>query len=131
MSKLDELIKKLCPDGVEYKRLGEIAAYSNTRISAELITEETYVGVDNLLPDKQGKKDSNYVPIEGNVISFNKGDILIGNIRPYLKKIWLADYSGGTNGDVLVFQIKNKEVICSKFLYYLLKLRTRKTSRMP
>ena len=24
MSKLDELIKKLCPDGVEYKRLGEI-----------------------------------------------------------------------------------------------------------
>lgn len=24
MSKLDELIKELCPDGVEYKRLGEI-----------------------------------------------------------------------------------------------------------
>ena len=24
MSKLDKLIKELCPDGVEYKRLGEI-----------------------------------------------------------------------------------------------------------
>ena len=120
MSRLDELIKELCPDGVEYKRLGEIASYSSTRISSESITAETYVGVDNLLPDKQGKKDSNYVPLEGNVISFDKGDILIGNIRPYLKKIWLSDCSGGTNGDVLVFQIRNKESILSKFLYYLL-----------
>ena len=28
MSRLEELIKKLCPDGVEYKRLGEIASIS-------------------------------------------------------------------------------------------------------
>jgi len=27
MSKLDELIKKLCPDGVEYKKLGEVAEF--------------------------------------------------------------------------------------------------------
>lgn len=25
MSRLDELIAKLCPDGVEYKKLGEVA----------------------------------------------------------------------------------------------------------
>lgn len=28
MSKLDELIKELCPNGVEYKRLGVIASIS-------------------------------------------------------------------------------------------------------
>ena len=28
MSKLDELIQELCPDGVEYKKLGEIATIS-------------------------------------------------------------------------------------------------------
>lgn len=28
MSKLDELIKELCPNGVEYKRLGDIASIS-------------------------------------------------------------------------------------------------------
>lgn len=28
MSKLDELIRELCPDGVEYKKLGEIATIS-------------------------------------------------------------------------------------------------------
>ena len=29
-----------------------------------------------------------------------ENDVLIGNIRPYLKKIWFADRRGGTNGDV-------------------------------
>ena len=28
MSKLDELIRELCPDGVEYKKLGDIATIS-------------------------------------------------------------------------------------------------------
>ena len=27
MSKLEELIQELCPDGVEYKKLGEIVEY--------------------------------------------------------------------------------------------------------
>ena len=37
------------------------------------------------------------VPASGAVIAFKSGDVLIGNIRPYLKKIWLADCDGGTN----------------------------------
>ena len=28
MSKLEELIQELCPDGVEYKKLGEVATIS-------------------------------------------------------------------------------------------------------
>ena len=28
MSKLDKLLRELCPDGVEYKKLGEIATIS-------------------------------------------------------------------------------------------------------
>lgn len=31
MSRLDELIKELCPDGVEYKKLGEIAIFKTGR----------------------------------------------------------------------------------------------------
>lgn len=31
MSRLDELIKKLCPDGVEYKTLGENSNYFKRR----------------------------------------------------------------------------------------------------
>jgi type I restriction enzyme S subunit len=41
-------------------------------------------------------------------------------IRPYLKKIWKATASGGTNGDVLVIRIKVGQPILPGFLYHLL-----------
>jgi type I restriction enzyme S subunit len=94
--------------------------YSNTRILATEMNNENYIGVDNLLPNKLGKTNSNYVPSTGNLTKFEIGDILIGNIRPYLKKIWRATNIGGTNGDVLVIRINEKEKISSEFLYYLL-----------
>ena len=120
MSRLDELIKELCPDGVEFKRLGDVANYSNQRIDAQLINAESYVGVENLLQNKQGKTTANTFPKTGNVIQFKVGDILIGNIRPYLRKIWLADCNGGSNGDVLIIQIKNRKYITPEFAYYIL-----------
>ncbi|MDY3118055.1 MAG: restriction endonuclease subunit S [Peptoniphilus sp.] len=89
---------------------------------AEALNEENYVGVENLLKDKLGKVDSSYVPKQGNFIAFKKGNILIGNIRPYLRKIWIADVDGGTNGDVLTICIKEefKNKIIPKFLYQVL-----------
>ncbi len=100
----------------------EIANYSRTRISAQELHNESYVGVDNLLQNKQGKTISSYVPTSGNLTKYETGNILIGNIRPYLKKIWRATNTGGTNGDVLVVQIKENEKnnIDSEYLYYLL-----------
>ena len=42
MTKLDRLIAELCPDGVEYKTLGEIATdmYRGSGIKREEITED-------------------------------------------------------------------------------------------
>jgi type I restriction enzyme S subunit len=119
-NKIDKLIAKLCPQGVEFKELGEVAQYSRQRIAAADLNNENYVGVDNLLPNKQGKTKSNYVPTKGKLTRFESGDVLLGNIRPYLKKIWRATHTGGTNGDVLAIQINNKEMLQSEFLYYLL-----------
>ena len=96
-----------------------MAKYSCDRIEAKTLTESTYVGVDNLLPERQGKTVSAYVPTEGRSIRFDVGDVLVGNIRPYLKKIWFADCSGGTNGDVLVVK-SDRDVVLPKFLYYVL-----------
>ena len=45
--------------------------------------------------------------------------MLIGNIRPYLRKIWLASNIGGTNGDVLVIR-GQEDIITPRFLYYCL-----------
>lgn len=102
--------------------LKDIAEYSKRRVPASLLNEKNYVGVENLLKGKLGKINSNYVPKEGNLIAFNIGDILIGNIRPYLRKIWIADLNGGTNGDVLVISLKKdaKYRVEPRFLYQIL-----------
>ncbi|WP_299266496.1 restriction endonuclease subunit S [uncultured Leptotrichia sp.] len=128
-SKFFELLKEAAKvvsidinDKVEWKTLSEVAKYSKDRISFEYLNEKNYVGVENLLKNRLGKIDSNNVPTEGNSVKFNMGDILIGNIRPYLCKIWLADIEGGTNGDVLVISIdkKHKNKILSRYLYQIL-----------
>ena len=120
MSRLEELIQELCPDGVKFYPLGQVAHYSKRRIDASQVDNTTYVSVENLLQNKQGKTTASFVPETGAVIAFDEGDILIGNIRPYLRKIWLADCCGGTNGDVLAIQIKDKATLTPKFLYYIL-----------
>jgi type I restriction enzyme S subunit len=120
MSKLDELIQELCPDGVEYKTLEEVAHYAKERIPASGVDENTYVGVENLLQNKKGKTVANAIPTKGSVIAYNEGDILIGNIRPYLRKVWLADCNGGTNGDVLTVQLNEIGKLEPCFLYYVL-----------
>lgn len=100
--------------------LGEVADYVKERIDATEIDEFTYVGVDNLLQNRAGKTVSDHVPSEGKVINYQTNDILIGNIRPYLKKIWIADNNGGTNGDVLTIRVADKEIIQPEFLYHVL-----------
>ena len=104
---------------IEY-RLGDIAEYSSSRISAEELDTFNYVGVDNLLKDKYGREDSEYVPQTGSSIRFERSNILIGNIRPYLRKIWYSDRVGGTNGDVLAINVKDKKIVDSRYLYHAL-----------
>ena len=104
---------------IEY-RLRDIAEYSSRRIPAEELDTFNYVGVDNLLKDKYGRENSEYVPQTGTSTRFEKGDILIGNIRPYLRKIWYADRMGGTNGDVLAISLKDKKLVDSRYLYHTL-----------
>ncbi|STO54619.1 type I restriction enzyme specificity protein HsdS [Canicola haemoglobinophilus] len=110
---------ELAKVGFEWKTLGEVASYSKSRISFEKLDESNYVGVDNLLQNRAGKTLSNYVPTSGNLTEFIKDDILIGNIRPYLKKIWHADCMGGTNGDVLVIRVMSQK-INPRYLYQVL-----------
>ena len=116
---LDVINSKGNLNNVEVMTLGEIAEYSRTRISSSDVCENTFVGVDNLLQNKSGKTNSTHVPTEGNLTAYQMGDVLIGNIRPYLKKIWQADNNGGTSGDVLVIHLTNKNII-PRYLYQVL-----------
>lgn len=103
---------------VQWKKLGDVAYYVKNRVNDSLITISNYVSVENLLQNRQGKTNASNVP-DGSLIHYESGDILIGNIRPYLKKIWLADGDGGTNGDVLTIRA-NRELLTPEFLYQCL-----------
>lgn len=107
-------------DKVILYTLKDVTAYSDERISWNGLNEINYVGVENLLKDKSGKVESSCVPTVGNFAKFNKGDILIGNIRPYLRKIWHSDLVGGASGDVLIIKISEKKIIESRYLYHIL-----------
>ena len=67
-----------------------------------------YVGVENLVKNRGGLIRSTVMPDADNSIEFHIGDVLIGNIRPYLRKIWLADFNGGASGDVVVVRGKKE-----------------------
>ena len=46
----------------------------------------------------------------------------MSNIRPYLRKLWLADRDGGCNPDDMGF--RPTEAIMSQFVYYKLRRQT-------
>ena len=93
------------------------AKYSDDRINGSKVSRDCFVTTDSMVQDKGGITITPVLP-KGNLIAYSKGDILIGNIRPYLKKIWYANRNGGCSPDVLVIQAKSN--IDSKFLYYSL-----------
>ena len=57
-----------------------------------------------MLPNKSGVTVAEKLPLDVKVTQFLIDDILLSNIRPYFKKIWLAEFSGGCSADVLVFR---------------------------
>ena len=100
-------------------KLKDIAEYVTDRISSDAIDLDCYVTTDSLLQNKAGREVAvNLPPKVCTLTHFRKGDILIGNIRPYLKKIWRADIDGGCNADVLVIRAKDGHSPC--FIYALL-----------
>lgn len=109
-------------EGWEYKKLGEVAFYPNKRISLSELMPDEYVGVECMVKDKGGVAFSDELPNVDTAIEFEENDILIGNIRPYLKKIWLSDKRGGASGDVVNIRVAEeyKEYLSACYLYKVL-----------
>ena len=97
-------------------KLSEIATFVEDKISSNSISLADYVTTDSLLPNKEGKTfATNLPPVVCSLTHYREGDVLVANIRPYLKKVWLANKEGGASTDVLVFRVKESNK--SSFLY--------------
>ena len=97
-------------------KLSDIAYYVEENISSNDIKLYQYITTDNLLQNKAGRTIASNLPLQAcRITRFLPDDILIANIRPYLKKIWKADIEGGCSKDVLVLRAKNGHE--SNYLY--------------
>ena len=85
-------------------RLGDVCEEIRERISVDEVALKNYITTDNMLKGCGGVRVAESVPVEGSLVKYQIGDVLISNIRPYLKKAWLADRSGGCSSDVIVFR---------------------------
>ena len=100
-------------------KLNDIAEFVTDKISSSSISLDRYVTTDSLLQNRRGRETSqNLPPMPCALTHYRQGDVLVANIRPYLKKVWYADSEGGCSSDVLVFRAKNGH--CSSFLYTVL-----------
>mgnify|MGYP001167431356 CR=1 FL=1 len=122
----------------EYLTLDQVATYSEERINSKEVPLAKYVTVDNLLQNKRGiVLAENKPPQDCSLVRYKKENILIGNIRPYLKKIWFSDRDGGASADVLVFVVKPE--YCPQYVYYSMfrddffthMMRGKKGTKMP
>lgn len=109
------VIKGLDPDvpmkdsGIEW--LGEVPEHWVVRklkyglrlLSDKSGERENTVGLENI-EGWSGKFIETDSEFEGDGIKFNKGDILFGKLRPYLAKVYLAEFSGEAVGDFHVMR---------------------------
>lgn len=98
--------------------LSAICTYRKGKTKVVGLDLTTYISTENMVSNKGGIIASSGLPNSLTTQEFKAGDILVSNIRPYFKKIWMAEHCGGCSNDVLVFTA-NKEVDPT-FLYYVL-----------
>lgn len=124
--------------GLQLCQLCEIAYFVTDKIPLENVLLTDYVTTDSLLPNKEGRCVAQNLPPQKCALTHYKcGDVLVANIRPYLKKIWFADREGGASSDVLVFRAKSghsQEFLYASLLqdsFYDYVMKGKKGSNMP
>ena len=104
-AKIEKLFTDLEVAGGAKTRIKTVAAFVTDRIASENVVVANYITTDNMLQQCEGITEYEGEIPAGTVVAYAKNDILLSNIRPYLKKIWFADKDGGCSADVLVLHV--------------------------
>lgn len=99
--------------------LGNVADFVNEKIALKRVALEDFISTENILPDYGSVDRASKLPTTGSVTRFQPNDTLVSNIRPYLKKVWVADREGGASNDVIV--VRAKQILLPQYLSALLK----------
>lgn len=99
-------------------KLSDICEFVKGKVSVANLTKTNYISTENMLQNRGGITEATTLPSVDTTQTYAIGDILVSNIRPYFKKIWFANTSGGCSNDVLVFRAKKD--VNPFYLYYIL-----------
>jgi type I restriction enzyme S subunit len=95
--------KKL-PEGWVETTLGEIAKPSRDRALPMEVPDMRYVGLEHIEPHTMRLLGSGYArQVRSSSVQFSEGDVLYGKMRPYLNKVWVAEFDGICSAEFLVF----------------------------
>lgn len=101
---------KYKPSGIDW--LGEIPSHwEKSRLKYfinQITTPSTAkrkVALENI-ESQTGRYIASNSEFEGDGVEFAIGDIVYGKLRPYLKKVWLAEFEGNAVGDFFVYRVK-------------------------
>ena len=98
-------------------RLGDVAPVSKEKGNPLDQPDASYIGLEHIEKDigsiiSQGVASE----VRSTKAVFRRGDLLYGKLRPYLNKVWIAEFDGLCSTDILVFsQTEDTE---NKFLKY-------------
>lgn len=75
------------------------------------------IGLENI-ESATGRFVKTNSEFDGNGIHFLQNDIVYGKLRPYLKKVWMAEFEGNAVGDFFVYRCKDNSF--PNFVKYLM-----------
>lgn len=128
MSRIDELIQKLCPSGVEYEAIAELITRSEKVRWDDLdqTDEFRYIDLGTVDRVKHSINDTETITKE-NAPSraqqvVREGDVLFGTTRPMLKRYCIvpADYDGQVASTGFCVLRANTDRVLTNFLFHLL-----------
>jgi type I restriction enzyme S subunit len=98
---------KNLPKGWVKTTLGEIAEPSRERALPMEVPAMRYVGLEHIEPQTMKLLDHGYASeVRSSSLRFSRGDVLYARMRPYLNKIWVAEFDGICSAEFLVFAIR-------------------------
>lgn len=92
------------------RRLGEVLVRHNEVVHPrERNGEATFVGLEHIEPNSGRRVGSLKIDLgnlTGRKPTFRAGQIVYGYLRPYLNKVWIAEFDGYSSVDQFAFEVR-------------------------
>lgn len=107
------------PAGWAWATLAEVAQPSSAKVEPSECGDLPYVGLEHIESGTRRLIGHGYArEVRSTKSLFRRGDVLYGKLRPYLRKVWRAEFDGVCSTDILVYPPSN--IIDGAFLTNLL-----------